>query len=91
MPGSRAETRYVPSPGVSIRCWEDACVVFHPLRNETHMLGLLAGDLLKRLQDAGVPAPIAALGAGEHGPAEDEMQALLGELADVGLVEARLA
>jgi PqqD family protein of HPr-rel-A system len=79
---------YNVSPGISIRCWEDGCVAYHPLRNETHMLGLLAGDLLTQLQATGsLDVQSMLVTDTESDAASGELSSLLHQLMDAGLIE----
>jgi len=79
------------------RWWDDQLVVYQPASGDTHLLNLVAGEVLVSLREA--PARVAeladrmalrlALPPGERAKLLDEIETLLSQLDELGLVEAQ--
>lgn len=88
--------KLVDPRGYPRRWWDHQLVVFHPGSGDTHLLNVVAGEVLESLQQS--PADIleltsrvaARLDRGADPPLLPQIQELLKELDALGLVEAVL-
>ncbi len=84
--------RLVRGQSLAYRCWDDETVLYNDLSGATHLLGPAALCVLEALRPG--PAASAALAARLRAEFEiddeaigDELEALLGELSRLSLVE----
>jgi PqqD family protein of HPr-rel-A system len=87
--------RLIPGQSARQRQWDDEFVVYNNLSGDTHLLGVHAMHVLRKLQHGGpadAPALAASLqtllGAGEdHDDLAAEIDVILGDLHRLALVE----
>lgn len=84
--------RLVRGQSLAYRCWDDETVLYNDLSGATHLLGPAALCVLEALRSG--PAASAALASRLRAEFEiddeaigDELEALLGELSRLSLVE----
>jgi PqqD family protein of HPr-rel-A system len=78
------------------RGWDDQWIVYHAASGDTHLLSLVAGEVLQALQQT--PSSVATLAeqvaaslkvsAGQEEELFEQVERLLQELESLGLVEA---
>lgn len=78
---------------LTLHCWDDEFVVFNSMSGDTHLLGLLAGQILLQLQQS--PSDARALAASIaplwHADLDEELrlqiEPLLADLQALSLIE----
>jgi PqqD family protein of HPr-rel-A system len=85
--------RLMRGQSLAYRCWNDETVLYNDLSGATHLLGPAALCLLEALRPG--PAAVAALASRLRAEFEiddealgDELDALLGELSRLSLIES---
>lgn len=89
---ARPAWRVVSGQALVYRCWDDEAVLYNDLSGATHLLGPAALCVLEALRTG--PVPVAALASRLSkefdlgGEADEELAALLAELARLSLIES---
>jgi PqqD family protein of HPr-rel-A system len=85
--------RLMRGQSLAHRCWDDETVLYNDLSGATHLLGPAALCVLEALRPG--PAAVSALAARllaefdiDDGDVGDELDALLGELSRLSLIES---
>lgn len=81
---ARQRWRAVPGSRLSLRYWDEECVLYHGAAGDTHRLPAVVGQLLQALGEAGASIGDLSARIDLH---EDDVHQALRELGQLDIVE----